>query len=78
MAKAALVVAEKPKTKSPVDHQIYLKEKLIKRLTKEIAEERKAFYEKCQSIELRIQMAKTLVDALKRGQGADLSVGTKQ
>lgn len=66
MAKTLAVVTE-PKGKSPVDHQIALKERLIRRLNNEIVSERKECEERVKAIEFRIQMAQTLVDALKRG-----------
>lgn len=52
---------------SPVERQIILKKKLIKRLEKEIEETRQECEEAVKNIRFRIQMAQALLSALEKG-----------
>ena len=55
------------KPESPVERQIFLKERLIGKLRKQIASVRSEADEQVRKIEFRIKMAQTLVDALTKG-----------
>ena len=59
--------AEQKKHISPVDRTIASKEKLIKRLKSEIARKRAECDDEISNIQFRIQMAQTLLDALRKG-----------
>lgn len=62
-----LAIAKPRNSNSPIDHQIRLKEKLILRLRKEIKAESDECERRIKNIEFRIQMAQTLLEALKKG-----------
>lgn len=55
------------KKQSPVERQIFLKERLIRSLNKEIVEMRKDCEAQIDKIKFRIQMAQVLLNALKKG-----------
>jgi len=57
----------KKQTQSPVERQIFLKERLIRSLNKEISEIREECEAKIGKIKFRIEMAQVLLDAFKKG-----------
>jgi hypothetical protein len=63
-------MAHKKTVPGSIEHTIALKEKLIKRLTKEIAEVEAATEKDVNRIRFRITMAQTLLHALKRGKAS--------
>jgi hypothetical protein len=60
-------MAKEKKAESPVERPIFLKQRLIGTLRKEIATVRAQADEQVKKIEFRIKMAQTLVDALTKG-----------
>lgn len=55
------------KKQSPIERTIFTKERLIKRLQREIVDIKRAAADDIAAVQYRIKLAQTLVNALKRG-----------